>query len=160
MSEANGRFGSSVPGAACRLGSSPVLGSVRVSLHVIPLQEVPVDFFADPDLFPDDPFLSEQGSVGRLESALSLENALSVARAGSAPVPELAFDELCRLAGFEPDQGVAVGALTRPFAGHPEGSAVVTLNSSARPYVAIVEVRSSGSILSESSGFSTLRRSA
>lgn len=49
------------------------------------------------------------------------------------------LESLARVAGFEGRQDVAVGALTRRFRGHPEGSAVVTLNAKARPYVAIVE---------------------
>jgi hypothetical protein len=34
---------------------------------------------------------------------------------------------------------VAIGALADDFNGHPAGSAVVTLNSADRPYVAIIE---------------------
>lgn len=49
------------------------------------------------------------------------------------------YDGLARAAGFEGERGVAVGALREPFNGHPDGSAVVTLNAEARPYVAIVE---------------------
>ena len=48
------------------------------------------------------------------------------------------FDSLREAARFTGD-GVAIGALKEDFNGHPEGSAVVTLNSEARPYVAIVE---------------------
>ena len=49
------------------------------------------------------------------------------------------LESLTRAAGFEGQEGVAVGALTQSFRGHPEGSAVVTLNAKARPYVAVVE---------------------
>jgi len=48
------------------------------------------------------------------------------------------YDALRKAARFEED-GVAIGALKHAFNGHPEGSAVVTLNAEARPYVAIVE---------------------
>jgi hypothetical protein len=48
------------------------------------------------------------------------------------------YDALRKAARFEGD-GVAIGALKSAFNGHPEGSAVVTLNSETRPYVAIVE---------------------
>ncbi len=68
----------------------------------VSLDQVPVDFFADPD------------------GAWSLE-------------------ALANISGFELEQGVAVGALTQCFNGHPEGAAVVTLNAKARPYVVIVE---------------------
>jgi hypothetical protein len=74
----------------------------RVARYALALEEVPADFFADPD--------------GRWT-----------------------FDGLSEAAGFAPEAGVAIGALRRSFNGHPEGSAVVTLNAAARPYVAIVE---------------------
>lgn len=48
------------------------------------------------------------------------------------------YDSLRQAARFTED-GVAIGALKHPFNGHPEGSAVVTLNAETRPYVAIVE---------------------
>jgi hypothetical protein len=48
------------------------------------------------------------------------------------------YEALKQAARFTED-GVAIGALKRSFNGHPEGSAVVTLNSEARPYVAIIE---------------------
>jgi hypothetical protein len=35
--------------------------------------------------------------------------------------------------------GVAIGVLSRDHFGHPEGSAIVTLNAESRPYVAVVE---------------------
>lgn len=47
-------------------------------------------------------------------------------------------ESLTRAARF-PSDGVAIGALRRPFNGHPEGAAVVTLNAETRPYVAIIE---------------------
>jgi len=74
----------------------------RVACYVLPLAEVPADFFADPD-------------------------------------GQWAFESLAKAAGFSPGQGVAVGALKSAFNGHPDGAAVVTLNSESRPYVAIVE---------------------
>ncbi|HYO95271.1 MAG TPA: hypothetical protein VER33_12205 [Polyangiaceae bacterium] len=49
------------------------------------------------------------------------------------------FEALAAAAGFHPDAGVAIGALKKPFNGHLDGSAVVTLNVGSRPYVAIVE---------------------
>jgi hypothetical protein len=48
------------------------------------------------------------------------------------------YDSLKKAARFTED-GVAIGALKAPFNGHPEGSAVVTLNAETRPYIAIVE---------------------
>jgi hypothetical protein len=68
----------------------------------VPLDHVPVDFFADPD------------------GAWSLE-------------------ALANISGFKLERGVAVGALTQCFNGHPEGAAVVTLNAKDRPYIVIVE---------------------
>ena len=68
----------------------------------LPLEHVPVDFFADPD------------------GTWSLES-------------------LAQISGFDLEDGVAVGALTQCFNGHPEGAAVVTLNAKNRPYVVIVE---------------------
>lgn len=49
------------------------------------------------------------------------------------------FETLARAAGFSPGQGVAIGALKESFNGHPDGAAVVTLNSEARPHIAIIE---------------------
>jgi hypothetical protein len=72
----------------------------------VPLDQIPVDFFADPD-------------------------------------GEWCLETLARISGFEIDQGMAVGALTRCFQGHPEGAAVVTLNAKDRPYVVIVECEAS-----------------
>ena len=49
------------------------------------------------------------------------------------------YEGLAEAAGFAMDDGVAIGVLARDHFGHPEGSAVVTLNAESRPYVAIVE---------------------
>ncbi len=49
------------------------------------------------------------------------------------------YEGLAEAAGFAVEQGVAIGVLSRDHFGHPEGSAVVTINAEARPYVAIVE---------------------
>jgi hypothetical protein len=75
---------------------------MRVAFYALPLEQIPADFFADPD-----------GSW--------------------------TFDALVKAAGFSSGQGVAIGALRQPFNDHPDGAAVVTLNSEARPYVAIIE---------------------
>jgi len=48
------------------------------------------------------------------------------------------YEELVRVARLPADD-IAIGALADDFNGHPAGSAVVTLNSSERPYVAIIE---------------------
>jgi len=55
------------------------------------------------------------------------------------PDGQWTFEALAKAAGFHMDEGVAIGALRRSFGGHPDGAAVVTLNSEQRPYVAIVE---------------------
>ena len=75
---------------------------LRVSYYALPLEQVPVDFFADPD-----------GAWN--------------------------YDVLSRAAGFASQPGVAIGALTTAFNGHPDGAAVVTLNAATRPYIAIIE---------------------
>jgi hypothetical protein len=75
---------------------------LRVTRYSLSLEEIPADFFADPD-------------------------------------GQWTFEGLAKAAGFSPGQGVAVGALREPFNGHPDGAAVVTLNSDTRPYVAIIE---------------------
>jgi hypothetical protein len=69
------------------------------------------------------------------------------ALASSVPVDFLAdpdgeweFDSLVEAAGFDPNNPrVCVGALMRPFGGHPEGAAVVTELGRERAFVAIVE---------------------
>ena len=48
------------------------------------------------------------------------------------------YEELVRAARFSAGD-VAIGALADDFNGHPAGSAVVTLTSAERPYVAIIE---------------------
>jgi len=75
---------------------------LRVTLYVVALDQVPVDFFADPD-------------------------------------GQWTFEALSSAAGFQVNDGVAIGALRHAFNEHPEGAAVVTLNRESRPYVAIVE---------------------
>jgi hypothetical protein len=55
------------------------------------------------------------------------------------PDGQWTFEALAKAAGFSPGQGVAVGALRAAFNGHPEGAAVVTLNSDSRPHIAIIE---------------------
>jgi hypothetical protein len=75
---------------------------LQVCCYTLALQDIPADFFADPD-------------------------------------GTWTFDALAQAAGFEVSEGVAIGALKTAFNGHPDGAAVVTLNSEARPYVAIIE---------------------
>jgi hypothetical protein len=48
------------------------------------------------------------------------------------------YEGLAEAAGFALEEGVAVGVLSREHFGHPEGSAIVTLNAESRPYVAVV----------------------
>jgi len=74
----------------------------RIARYAVALDQIPADFFADPD-----------GSW--------------------------TFDALAEAAGFAPNAGIAIGALRHSFGEHPAGSAVVTLNSATRPYVAIIE---------------------
>lgn len=48
------------------------------------------------------------------------------------------YDSLVEAAGFDPsDEGVSIGALSQPYGGHPDGSAVVSRSGSE--YLAIVE---------------------
>jgi hypothetical protein len=75
---------------------------VKAVRYDVSLEQLPVDFFADPD-----------GSWS--------------------------YEGLAKIAGFDLNGGVAVGALTQCFQGHPEGAAVVTLNAKNRPYVVVVE---------------------
>ena len=49
------------------------------------------------------------------------------------------YEGLAEAAGFALEEGVAVGVLSREHFGHPEGSAIVTLNAESRPYVAVTE---------------------
>ena len=74
----------------------------RAARYALPLEQIPADFFADPD-------------------------------------GDWSFESLADAAGFTANSGLAIGALRHSFNGHPAGSAVVTLNAAARPYVAIVE---------------------
>ncbi|HEU5072765.1 MAG TPA: hypothetical protein VFU02_01300 [Polyangiaceae bacterium] len=78
----------------------------------VSLNEVPVDFFADPD-------------------------------------GEWTYDDLLAIAGWQTSDGVAIGALTAPFRGHPEGSAVVTLNAKDRPYIVVVECPTAEAAMTE-----------
>lgn len=55
------------------------------------------------------------------------------------PDGEWTEEDLAEISGWQVSDGVAIGALTAPFLGHPEGAAVVTLNAKDRPYVVIVE---------------------
>lgn len=84
----------------CRQLTTPA--GLRVACYDLPLERIPVDFFADPDGL-------------------------------------WSFEALAVAAGFDPDAGVAIGALKKPFNGHLDGAAVVTLNAGSRPHVAIVE---------------------
>lgn len=74
----------------------------RIARYAVALDQIPADFFADPD-------------------------------------GVWTFEGLAEAAGFALDAGIAIGALRRSFNGHPAGSAVVTLNSASRPYVAVIE---------------------
>jgi hypothetical protein len=74
----------------------------RIARYALALEQIPADFFADPD-------------------------------------GVWSFEGLAEAAGFAHDAGIAIGALRRSFNGHPAGSAVVTLNAAARPYVAVIE---------------------
>jgi hypothetical protein len=50
------------------------------------------------------------------------------------------YDSLARRAGFDMQWGeISVGALTRPFAGFPEGAAVVAFMSGSQCSVALVD---------------------
>ena len=72
---------------------------------------------------------------------------LSPAKLDAIPVDFLAdpdgvweYDALTRRAGFDAQWGeVSVGALTRPFAGFPEGAAVVAFTSGEECSVALMD---------------------
>lgn len=91
------------PLASRRSGSTEPTAPLptRITRYRIAAEQVPVDFFADPD--------------GNWE-----------------------FSSLVEMAGFNPEHpGASVGALTQPFDGFPEGSAVVTEVGVECRYVAI-----------------------
>lgn len=81
---------------------------------------------------------------------------LSPATLDTIPVDFLAdpdgsweYDALTRQAGFDERGGqVSVGALTRPFAGFPEGAAVVALMDGSEWSVALVDCTTSADLLS------------
>jgi hypothetical protein len=85
----------------------------RITRYRMTAEQVPVDFFADPD--------------GSWE-----------------------FSSLVEMAGFNPEHpGASVGALTQPFDGFPEGSAVITEVGVDCRYVAVAQlpaVSSSGAV--------------
>lgn len=81
---------------------------MRAAAVSFPLEEIPVDFFADPD--------------GRWE-----------------------YEELADAAGFDEGWGqLSIGALTEPFAGFPDGAAVVVLTTADHYAVALVDCLSGG----------------
>ena len=81
---------------------------------------------------------------------------LSPATLDTIPVDFLAdpdgsweYEDLTREAGFDDRGGqVSVGALTRPFAGFPEGAAVVALMDGSAWSVALVDCTSNAGLLS------------
>jgi len=80
-----------------------------------PLENIPVDFFGDPD--------------GCWE-----------------------FDQLARVAGFDQAWGqLSIGALTQPYAGFPEGAAVVILSTAHLCSVVLVDCTAKQGL--ESQGF-------
>jgi hypothetical protein len=55
------------------------------------------------------------------------------------------YELLAKQAGFDENWGqLAVGALTEPYAGFPEGAAVVTLKTGSHCSVALVDCTASG----------------
>lgn len=81
----------------------------RIARYRLTPDQVPVDFFADPD--------------GCWE-----------------------FASLVEMAGFNPElPGASVGALTAPFDGYPEGSAVITEVGIECHYIALAELPKSSS---------------
>jgi hypothetical protein len=86
------------------------------------------------------------GDLAESDASAGFRVTLHRVKLGQVPVDFFAdpdgiwdFESLAAIAGFEPDAGVAIGALTKDFCGHPAGAAVVTLNTKKRAYVAIVE---------------------
>ena len=83
----------------------------------------------------------------------SMTVVLSPAKLDAIPVDFLAdpdgnweYDALTQRAGFDEQGGlVSVGALTRPFAGFPEGAAVVAFMSGDQCSVALVDCTASTS---------------
>jgi hypothetical protein len=81
---------------------------------------------------------------------------LSPATLDTIPVDFLAdpdgaweYETLTRQAGFDDERGqISVGALTRPFAGFPEGAAVVALMNGTQWSVALVDTTASSGLLS------------
>lgn len=81
---------------------------------------------------------------------------LSPAKLDAIPVDFLAdpdgsweYDVLTRRAGFDERGGqVSVGALTRPYAGFPEGAAVVAFLSGSQCSVALMDCTTDSSRLS------------
>ena len=56
------------------------------------------------------------------------------------PDGEWTYEELVLLSGFDPaSQTICIGALTRPFRGHPEGAAVVTIAERRGRSVVVIE---------------------
>jgi len=76
---------------------------MRIHKYLLPLEEIPVDLFADPD-------------------------------------GNWTYESLVTAAGFDPDATPPplVGALAEPWAGHPDGTAVVAAAQEGGAYVAIV----------------------
>jgi hypothetical protein len=85
------------------------------------------------------PFASAVTAEGLRVSCYRLPLAQIPADFFADPDGRWTFEALAKAAGFRPEEGVAVGALRSPFNQHPDGAAVVTLNSESRPYVAIIE---------------------
>lgn len=102
----SGSFASSgTPAPAPRgAGSAAEPLPTRITRYRLTPEQVPVDFFADPDGHWD-------------------------------------FASLVEMAGFNPEHpGASVGALTAPFDGYPEGSAVITEVGVECYYVALAEL--------------------
>jgi hypothetical protein len=83
---------------------------MRVTAISTSIEDLPVDFFADPD--------------GLWE-----------------------YDELAQLAGFDQGWGqLSVGALTEPFAGFPEGAAVVMFVTAEQCFVTLIDCLGSATV--------------